>query len=111
MGAGVDRDVALGGKNNGERGGVRGNDIGKSKEDGLAGENGETIDGDNKSANELAADIADVRRRGAGSNSREVATFADVAGSDLKPQGRVATCDVLGDRVKAVKGVVGHREV
>ncbi len=60
VGPRVNRNVSLGGKHNGEAGGVGSGDRGKSSKNGCTGEDGEAIDGDDESTNVFASNIPDV---------------------------------------------------
>ena len=111
VGARVNRKVALRGKTNGEAGGVRSGDRGKSSKNGGTGEDGEAIDRDDEGANVFASNVPDVGCRGTGDDSRKVATLAYVACGDVKSQSGMGAANGLGHGIESRKGIVGDREI
>ena len=107
----VDRDVAFGSKDNREAGVVGGSNRGESSKDGLAGEDGEAINGNDEGTNVFALHISNVGRRGTGNDGREVAALANVASSDFQTQSRMRATNELRHGIQTMKGVVGDSEV
>jgi hypothetical protein len=108
---GAHRDVVIGRKDNGEGGSVGRGSGSQGGEHRLAGENGSVIDRNDVGTEIFATDISNACRGGAGGNTGDVASLADVASCDLKTEGWVVTLDGLRDRVKTMEGIVGHLEV
>jgi hypothetical protein len=109
--ASVDRDVAVGREDNGERGSVGGGDARQSEDNGLARENGGAINRHDISTDVLASHVADSGSRGTGGNAGQITAFANVASGDLETKRRVITLDCLRDGVEAVKWIIGDFKV
>ena len=107
----MDGDITVGGEHDSEGWGIRGQGRRQSSEDGFASEDGNAIDGHDKSADILATDVANPRSGGTGNYAGNIAAFADVAGGDEEAKRRMFTFDRLSDGIQPVEGVIGHLQV
>jgi hypothetical protein len=107
----TDRDVPVGRKDDDEGDSIGSDDCSQSGDDRITREDGNVVHRDDVSADILATNVADTGGRGAGDDTREVTTLADMARRDLEPESGMVAFDGLCDGVQSMKGVVGDDEI
>jgi hypothetical protein len=83
----------------------------KGSKDGVTGEDRGVIDRDNKGTKKFAANVTDASSGGTSNHSRKVATFADVAGQNLKTKVGMITLDGLSNGVKAIEWIISNLQI
>ncbi len=104
MRARTDRDITVGRKDNGEGGSVGSGNGGQRRDDRVAREDRDAVNGDNVGADVFATDVANASGRGAGDDAREISAPANMASRDFKTKGRMVAFDGLRDGVETVAG-------
>ena len=104
MRTGADGDISVGRKDDGEGDGIGSNNGSQSGDDGVAREDGDSVDGDDVSTDVLATDVADAGGGGTRDDTGKVSTPSDVASGDLEAKSGVVAFDGLRDGVETVAG-------